>query len=396
MTTQVITTTTRRQQPRVRRGRRVQRAQQQPQQVVVGRRARRRNRRNNNNRRLAMTVEGEKFLKCAFAPFDFQADPGMGIPDEYNGRVIMKKYGRTGGIQAPTGKDLWFLVAPNPGCAYATSVTSPGFPPGAIDAGTDSEHWNLVSYANPVAANSASAFRIASNVFELECTSSINLTAGSITVWDVDISLGDHQVVNGTPPPDFYYYKVLKGLNSIISSPPSVAKSFHALKGVYTVAYNHQPDWNFTPMLTGANNSEGLKELLASPGGAASRYGIATGPVLVRGWGDHRTKVIKVSVPTDTTLSFIVRTTQCVEYQVGPDSALYDFSTYSPPHDPVALAEYRKLAKELPLAVPACENAGFWNRVLNVLRLGTSMVKVVPGPIGAAASLIERLTNLAF
>jgi len=86
-----------------------------------------------------------------------------------------------------------------------------------------------------------------------------------------------------------------------------------------------------------------------------------------------------------------VSVTAMVEYLPRPGNLLAALAHQSPDHDPVALTLYEKFAKEMPIAVPAFENAGFWERFLRVLEAGGSLISLIPGPVG----MIGRAVGVA-
>ena len=73
---------------------------------------------------------------------------------------------------------------------------------------------------------------------------------------------------------------------------------------------------------------------------------------------------------------------------------LYQFGHDSPPNDEVALQEYRTVARSLPVAVIAAQNASMWERVKSILKSSLAMASNIPGPIGIAASGISGLSAL--
>jgi len=94
-------------------------------------RSRRRKRKTNKSMtRLASTVDGLAFLKCAFAAPDFESDSAAGVPDEYSGRTLTKKHRYISTFTGGT-TDTFFLLLPTPGVAYWTAIAPAGTFPGA-------------------------------------------------------------------------------------------------------------------------------------------------------------------------------------------------------------------------------------------------------------------------
>jgi len=90
-------------------------------------------------------------------------------------------------------------------------------------------------------------------------------------------------------------------------------------------------------------------------------------------------------------MAVTIRTWACVEYRISPSSALYEYSTFSPAYDEMAMRVYRETILSLPVAVPVSMNSDFWNRVLKIVRSLTAYGSLIPGPIG----MISTGANIA-
>lgn len=359
--------------------------------TVVATRRRRRNRANRPRARMAMSEAGVNFLKCAMAAPDFSTEMGHGVPDTYNGRILAKKYQSNITQSFPADEHYWLLVAPAPGIMYAHCTTTGTVAPGQAGV-TGSGHWQLVSYPGILDVTAFNAFRIISNSVEIIPTSNMMQFGGSITVWKTNLVLSSEQFDNATPPPSTYYKLVLKGLASIAAAPPASNTTMSFIDGCFSQAFNQEPDWQFSGALR-SSTGNGMR-VLPDSDTSAFNYGNGADSPLIRGFGTLESIVVKISSGAGAVNNAIIKTWQCVEYQAAPNSVLYSFATRSPDYDPVALSAYREVARSLPVAVTKRENANMWQRVLNILRMGSSLVSNVGGPIGLAAGLVGKFADL--
>jgi len=207
---------------------------------------RKRNRRSKRvlQRRVTMSDAGMAFLKCAFAPPDFSIDPGMGIPDTFQGRTLSIKDCFTGTITAKSQQTVYILVAPIPGFAYfINSQTSNEsrpiefqgvpFPTYKANFGIGQTGGNL----------NYSKFRYASSCVGVYPTCNYMTFNGSIQVWKAPLSLGSTEQTVVTDV-DFANNKVkdgdatqimLSGTNSIVTVPPRDNYSASFIDGCYAV-----------------------------------------------------------------------------------------------------------------------------------------------------------------
>ena len=54
---------------------------------------------------------------------------------------------------------------------------------------------------------------------------------------------------------------------------------------------------------------------------------------------------------------------------------------------------YRELINSLPIAVPAADNANFWQRVLSIIRTISGVGAMIPGPYGMISSGVNTITG---
>jgi hypothetical protein len=107
---------------------------------------------------------------------------------------------------------------------------------------------------------------------------------------------------------------------------------------------------------------------------------------LVSGIGDLETNVMLLEdmIGTDgkPANSFMIRAWAVTEYIPATNTTLAKTARQSPPHDPVAMAAYMRILKEMPVAVTYEENGKFWDTVLKFLKGGLKLGTNLPGPYG--------------
>lgn len=342
-----------------------------------------------------MSDAGLAFLKCAYAPPDFSIDPGKGIPDAYRGKSFMDKNSLTQAILPTAGNDTYYVFCPTPGVAYwtaslasgvpfsSTTVLTPVFWPGNF---TTNGIFGSAANVGDFAAN-VQSFRYASTCAGLYPTSPFTSTSGSITVWKANLKQSTEVITRtfATTPAVTFDVTVpsVTGLEAL-SAVSRDNYSQGCQQGMYAVCTNNQPEFEFRPIL------EGLASL---PDNVTNTFmfGRMQGPFL--GMGDMETLIVRVSVPVGGSTSFQLRAWSCIEYTPTAGSVYDRFAGISPPEDPVAMECYRSIARSIPVAVVAAENAHFWQTVLNVLQAGARVGSYMPGAIGVVSSVADVLIS---
>lgn len=345
-----------------------------------------------------MSKAGVAFLKCAFAAPDFNTDPGEGIPDKYQGKTLMRKDVTTSSVSATANKDTFYLIAPTPGVSYWKVEVAAGTLP------LTSDNWTPVyvpgfetlfgvtgTTGAKSRADQVSMFRYASMCIGIYPTSNLMQFAGSITCWKLPLRMEQATyIVNVGTTPVVNISQVgwiVNGLDGVSKvSPDNYAGTF--IEGIYSQSVCNEDEFEFQPIL------EGLYELplLGTSGGNPGQmYSNLDGDVL--GMGHMDSILVRVSSPTASVNNFIMKTWSCIEYRVNPNSALYQSAKDSPGLDEVALAAYREIAKNVPVAVPYHQNAHFWERVSKMLQAMLKGASYVPGPVGELATGIQATTK---
>jgi len=351
-----------------------------------------------------LSPAGKAFLKCAFAPPDFTSDPGMGIPDRYNGKTFMDKACSAVAVAPTAGNDTYYLVAPTPGIAFWTTTTTTGTPLTSSSVWTPVLHSGYFGAGQPLFGGPTSAntnvdkFRYASLAAGFYTTSSAMTTAGSVQVWKMPLTLVEeyyNKTVATTPAVTFdASAPIVAGLDGSTVVPRD-NYSQGVIHGMYTISTNNQEEFRFLDIHPGINR-------LPSTNYTSSMWGVlnatASNAAIV-GVGDLDAICIKVSVPTGASVSGVLKSWACIEFRTVPDSIYDRLCSNSPDYDPIALALYRQAAKGLPLAVMSAENANFWQRLLEVLGIGAAAAAYVPGPVGiigaGASMLISGMKELS-
>ena len=351
-----------------------------------------------------LSKAGENFLKCAYASPDFSVDPGQGIPDGYEGKALMRKEVYTNSVGFTANTDAFFLVMPTPGISYwrcsvpvgtyplQTTVWTPVYNSSFQSLfGTPTDQ-TVDTPTNPVERDTnVTKFRYVSNTFEITPTSNFMQYAGSITVWKFPVTLSETFRTTGVGAlQDQIVELAFNGLSALTQVSPD-NKPFKFIDGAYSVAVNTETNWEFQSVRSGITRMPGLSESATNN----ITWGSFLGDII--GMGDLQSMVFRVSSPTGSVNSAIIKSWSCVEYQPNPSSAYYQFAGKSPAHDPVALKLYRQIALKVPVAVCVAENDGFWtDRVVPILKsiLGAARVvgNVIP-PVGLAVSGIDMLTQ---
>lgn len=342
-------------------------------------------------------MAGRNFLKCAFAPPDFNNDPGQGIPDEFDGKVLSRKHVLTQSISFPAGRDTYILVAPTPGVAYWTCDVAIG---GTIAAQTFKAvpmpgFTGLFGRERGLRADQVSAFRYASMVAGLYPTSNLMQFAGAISVWKVPLSAAltsyDQALVSAgvTIPQTVWAVNGLQGLNAV--SPDNYTGSF--IEGMFSQSVSNEAEFDFHPILEGLQKVPPELTTLEESGQYAYLDAGDEATAGFLGLGDMDAIVIKVTTATAAVNTAVLKTWACLEYRVNPDAAVYQYAHNSPSHDPLALAAYRKIAQEVPVAVACKDNATFWQRVLGIMNAALTGAMAIPGPVGMTATGIRGITD---
>lgn len=333
--------------------------------------------------RSGLTDAGIAFLKCAFAPPDFQSSSIGGVPDKFCGPSLTRKHRSVNTVSMLAGTDYYFVMVPVPGSAYYVLTKPAGVSPGDTDNLIRTEYSDNASFFGgtpALTANVVTKFRFVSNHFELIPTTNQMTWSGTIQAWKIPVSMEDG-IDAGVQ------YVTVTGLSGIAPGSAQRANQYTApfFSGVYTGCYSASPDFPFSPI------REGLGSVPLAPVGGKDFCSLVTTTNTPGLDNAFETVVIKVSGIT-AAQSCIIKTWACVEYQALPSSGFYEFSSLSP-EDHLAIELYRKIINQLPVAVPYEMNEDFWNRVLKIIKRVSSIGSLIPGPLGDVARGVSLVTN---
>jgi len=330
-----------------------------------------------------LTHAGECFLKCAFAAPDSNVELASGIPDNYNGKSLLKRTIDQTAVTFPNGRTTYLLLVPMPGYSYFALQLPIGVSPSnsAQYVGQPCSDYVSVFPSVPNLDTNVVKYRYMSNAIEIVPTMNDMTWAGSIQCFKIPITLGTSNH-GGT------FYPTVQGMEGVGShTGPRYIAPFR--NGVYAMATNSEPDFPFDDFMEIATNLPAIVE--------TGDFGqlVPGGIELLTGIGKLETVVITVTVPSGSAdQSAIIRTWSCIEYQTNPAGLLNDYARVSPPLDPLALEYYRKIANNIPPAVAYYDNEGFWDVVKRIIGIGTGIatsLSVVPGPIGQIAGGLSTI-----
>lgn len=258
-------------------------------------------------------------------------------------------------------------------------------------------HTFQATYHNDAMVDGFDEFRFASTCVGIYPTSNFSQFGGSITVYKTMMSIGSDpndaiMALEGTAGAarvttahvDVPY---VRGADF---GPVSPSANFSApfIDGCYSQSFNMAPNFQFT-------NAGHFTELANYPRravdakvpemrGNEKTFFFSGKPIV--GLGTLETIIVKITTPAGVTNSAIIKSWQCLEVIPGSNTPMYKFLGYSPPLDPIAMAIYRKIANEIPIAVVAKMNASSWDRIsqmiVNMLKAGSYL----PGPAGVISS----------
>lgn len=337
-----------------------------------------------DDRMARLSKDGLSFLKCAFAPPDFDNTRVMGVPDNFQGKSLIKRSRNTASITFNSGLDYYIILAPIPGCAYALATVPAG---NAIAYNTiftmyyypDSHTLFFPNSGAPGnAADILSKFRFVSNHIEIVPTMNAMNWSGSIQSWKLPLA------VEATGSPLTYCMNGLQSCNG--SNCNQYTSSFNM--GVYAGAYNVGPDFDFAPIL---DNTDSVPE--STPGSPNGPWGqFQSGSGVFTGFDNNFESVLVKITGLTSNQTALIKIWSCVEYQVNTGAILYDYQTLSP-RDDKALELYRAIVMELPVAVSCFDNDGFWRRVLDIIRSVSRGLSYIPGPYGLAAQGVNNVAD---
>jgi hypothetical protein len=296
--------------------------------------------------------------------------------------VKKHRYVSVTNISATT--DYYFLLLPTPGIAYWVAALSAGTTPTSAISFTPVQYSDFTSMFGAGPQNTADVvtkFRFVSNHFEMIPTVNQMVWSGSVQAWKIPVAVETRPsaVANNT---DMWG---ITGLNGIVTN-LSNQYSGPFIKGLYTACYNANSSFPFTPTMENTASVPGTLNTFYD-------FGALTTTSFPGFDNSFESMVIKVSGVTANE-TCIIKTWACVEYQISPNSGLYQFQTLSP-HDRLAIDLYKEIILNLPVGVPFDENDNFWNRVLQIIHQISGVGSLLPGPYGQIGRGVNLLSGAA-
>lgn len=347
---------------------------------------------------IGLSRAGVDWLKCAFAAPDFPALTPIGIPDEYTGRTLVKqfRYDANLNLTADVQGNMYILVPPIPGCAYFTPIDTAAIPGSTtVWRSTDySDKPSLFGTTSSQASDTVTSFRYMSQLVELVPTTNSMKWDGSIEVYKIPLRLSKSRVGIQSILTDSY---VINGLQAVTST-SSDRFSTPSNLGVFASATSDSVNFDFEPTIENypqmplitTVGADGTFGQFACQGGGSSGGGVSAS---LAGFGNLDTIVIKLSGVTPVTNSFRIKTWATMEFTVNNNSALYEYSIMSPPHDRVAIQAYHDMVRACPIAVTYFENGKFWDFIVRATKTITAGLSFVPGGVGMIAGGINQLIS---
>jgi len=335
-----------------------------------------------------LTLDGRRFLRAVFAPYDFDQSGCRGAPDEYRGPAFVVQMRTQVTVTITPGAKNFIAVLPTPQVAFWQASGS------AATAGTQFGPSPYPDFGPLTAATVA--WRVIGMEVEMKHIGAFLNASGIITV-----AKGKVRIEEGTGKPIAAAGSVevpaMDGLSSgFAGSPTCPHVVFPITQGCYSVA-THSGAWEFTPNLYWADN---IPPAPGAGGTQATSDGVLMSGNLpgfdFMGLDDHMSSIFITIDPgasaTNTAL-LTLETTMLVEIQPQLDQLVAKLVAQAPEHDPVALEIYEKLAQSMPVAVRASENASFWERIWQGARFLAGGASTLPGFIGAAGQGLSALMD---
>jgi len=349
----------------------------------------------NKKSMVKMSSVGMDFLKCAFAAPDFSIDPGKGIPDKFQGLVLPKKHNLTLPITFTQNRQTMLIIAPIPGvaCMVAETTIGDSFIGSTFTSLQFPGFDELFGTNHTDTAANVVAFRQASLAAGIYPTSNLMQFGGTLQVFKMPLKEVQNSYtrnINTSPPVTLpQNCLVLNGLEAVDSIPNNnYSGSF--IEGCYSQTVCNEPEFEFRPIREGYSSVPPVNVTLAQ---ASSPCRFEFPGAAYTGLGDMDCIVILVNTPTGAVNTAILKVWSCVEYRPNPNSPLYEYARESPPNDEYALAAYRNVAREIPVAVPCKDNGTFWERVMSILGAGLNYASMLPGSIGMAATGVKGIAD---
>jgi hypothetical protein len=332
-----------------------------------------------HGRSLDLSPAGIAYQKCTLAPFDFNQGTGfVGIPDDYDGKVIVKTHLSISSLPSYTaGNDVYLVQLPIPGIAYFYGQRAAGST-GTLTLTAVEYDGNTTLFPAGNETANATSFRFASNVMEFMNSSNDMTWSGTIEVAKGKVALST--LLNSTTLGSGYADEPFIGGLAQICNSAKWESIFSIKDGAYCPSFNTEATHEWSDIDAGNNLARLSSNIALAP--TTDRTIAFAGTNTVVGLGFMEAIVFKFPALAASQAG-LIRTQACVEYQVNTSSLLYDYAHMSPPADYKSLALIKEYHKQIPCAVTFKHNASFWENFKLWAGRAAKLISYLPGPVGA-------------
>jgi hypothetical protein len=239
--------------------------------------------------------------------------------------------------------------------------------------------------------NLVNKYRYISNHIEIIPTINQNHWSGSIQAWKLPVTFSVRNYGGTVTTGGLTYANDLYTITGLSATNSNNANQYSAPfnLGIYSGCYSAEPTFDFKEI------PERLNQVPATMG--TGDFGQLVPDIAVKAFtgldNGFECLYIKISGMSDNLNTCLIKTWACVEYQCVPGSMIYEFTSFSPDQDEVAMRLYRGVIKGLPIGVSFTDNANFWQRVLNIIKGVSSFGSRFPGPPGLISSGVNSVAN---
>jgi hypothetical protein len=361
--------------------------------LVPKKQIKRKKKRSKKNSKSSITPAGQAFLKIATSPCDFSLGSAnfMGIPDSYDGNVVTDTQTSCNSFVPTSGVDNYIILIPTPGVAYWYGSRATGTT-GAIT-------WTAVTYDDaltlfPFGAEDSvvNAFRYASQAIEVVNLTNAMTWSGAVEIWKFPVkeAMATQEYTDHLTNNTFLGVPFIEGLTSTGSLRPDVV--FPLKDGCFCPSFNLDALHAWTSVRTSFPYGDlTINQSYAEATDAIYGFNNITNLNYV-GLGFQEAVCIKLPA-TAASQNLMIRTWATLELQVPRTSILWNYSHFSPPADPNALALLHAFHKNFVGAVTSKENATFWENIMLWGKRLSGVFKHIPGPVGTIAGLSHDLLD---
>ncbi len=357
----------------------------------------------------ALSVNGSAYIRTAVAPPDFDNLDDQGIPDQYDGKSVTIKEMYSTTISVDPDSTAYYLVTPTPGVSYwnktlaasqvwATNMQIQSFmSPNAQDLFTNAMTTRQGGMVGGTNTDKVDQGRCTCLAAELVPINNNFNSYGTITAFKTPLAVQFEQKIPGSSDQDQI---TVTGCSSFVEfgqkSKPNNANAYvqPVREGAYVVSMRTEEDAPFLPIRDEETRHEVHTAWVGPEALAPGNLVNFHGPLLF--WDTaFDTIVFQIDVPANVPFSqgFILKIWKAYEYKPTFNSFPYQLAGHSAPYDPRALRLYGEMARALPVAVPYKDNPDFWKSILSTVKLGSGLLRGLPGVGGVIAKGVHAVAD---